>query len=512
MNVSPAGSPRMLARSVQRETPLFGADNRPAAIIYPSGSEAYRQLAQDLATGIQAHTGVRLELLTDHDILPTRSTPLPEAYRRRPLILLGNLNTNRLIMPLYAGFLCATDALYPGGDGYDLRTLVNPYGTRTNVVLVGGSTLRGVERAVERLLHVVGGLDQSETFALPHLLDVDLDAGLAHKLASWPDAPLGAAIPDLPVDKILAVGNYASMYAWTGDTRYGAFARDCLLALHSELEDSYGDRHYFLGRVLCALPWLAAGDFLTPDDLYRADQLLLGTALGNQGMWWRMRDAGPPLGHRHHGKGTFEFFLLAQYLRRQAAPNDAARQLCDQWVAECSRFLDGLGRAAIDDQDDETTLNNLSTIFWYALSEERYAFFESGNARLVAERALAIHDNMGAGSGQGGYGELHSGAMYLQQEATLAVAACASYYQDGRFKWILERMPNLSEPFRGDFGRFPRSSCTNSIPARSFHRSRPKTWRGSRCCRSRPTSSISTTPRPCTSNPPATPSTRGKRG
>jgi hypothetical protein len=454
MNASPANLPRMLPRRVQRETPLVGEDNRPAVIIYPSGSESYRRLAHNLADGIQARTGIRLEMLSDHDLLPTRSTPLPEAYRRRPLIVLGNLNTNRLIMPLYASFLCSTDALYPGGDGYELRTLVNPYGTGTNVILAGGSTLDGVEQAVDRLLHQLDSLDQPRTSSLPFLLEVNLHARLAHKLASWPNAPLGAAIPDLPVDKILAVGNYTSMYAWTGDTRYGTFARDCLLALHNELEDSYGDRHYFLERVLRALPWLAAGGFLTGEDLLRTDQLLLGTALGNQGMWWRMRDDQPPLGHRHHGKGTYEFFLLAQYLRKQAVPNEPARRLCDQWVAECSQFLDGLGRAAIDDQDDETTLNNLATIFWYALSEERYAFFESGNARLVAERALAIHDNKGAGAGQGGYGESHSGAMYLQQEATVAVAACACYYQDGRYKWILERMPNLGEPIRGGFWSF----------------------------------------------------------
>ena len=454
MSTSYADLPRMLPRTVQRETPVIGQDNRPGAIIYPSGVEAYHTLAQNLAANVEAHSGVGLELLADREVLPTRSTPLPQGFRTRPLIILGNLNTNRLIVPLYAGFLCATDALYPGADGYDLRTLVNPFGRGANTVLVGGSTPSGVAQAVDRLIYHLGNTDQLNASALPFMLDIKLEPPLAHKLSNWPSAPLGATIPDLPVDKILAVGNYTAMYVWTGDKRYGAFACDCLLALHQELDDSYGDRHYFLERLLRALPWLAAGGFLADEDLVRTDQLLLGTALGNQGMWWRMRDDKPPLGHRHHGKGTYEFFLLARYLRHQARPNEAARQLCDRWLAECSTFLDGLGRAAIDDQDDETTLNNLATIFWYALSEERYAFFESGNARLVAERALAIHDNKGAGAGQGGYGESHSGAMYLQQEATLAVAACAFFYQDGRFKWILERMPNLSQPIRGGFWSF----------------------------------------------------------
>src|SRR4029077_20360695 len=69
--------------------------------------------------------------------------------------------------------------------------------------------------------------------------------------------------------------------------------------------------------------------------------------------------------------------------------------------------------------------------------------FTSGNAKRVAERSLALHDNNGAGAGQGGYGEGLPGWMYFQQEATTQVAASAFYYGDGEMKWILESMPNL---------------------------------------------------------------------
>jgi hypothetical protein len=68
-------------------------------------------------------------------------------------------------------------------------------------------------------------------------------------------------------------------------------------------------------------------------------------------MWWRLRDGNPPLGHRHQGRGTFEFLLLARYLKEQANPNTALRAQCHRWIAESQAYLDALGRAGIDDQD-----------------------------------------------------------------------------------------------------------------------------------------------------------------
>lgn len=440
--------PKMLPRTVKRETTLI----QDVTILHPGSEAAYEASAQAIAGAIVQRGGARPDVFADTEVIPARNVPLPDQYRERPLILLGNLNTNRALLPLYARYYCATDALYPGDDSCDLRTIVNPYGTGANVILAGGSTPRGVERAAERLITYIENADDDLT--LPFMLDVDLTPALARKIAEWPNALLGAPQPTLNRDLITAVGSYGMIYAWTGDRRYGEIAADNLRKFNTEMDDSYGDWHYFLERLVRALPWIVAGGFLDEDDILRTDQLLLGTALGTQDMWWRMRHAHPPLGHRHHGKGTYEFYLIARYLQQQANPNPAVRVLCERWVAECQTFLDALARAGIDDQDDETTLNNMATQFWYALSEERYHFFESGNARRAAERALALHDNMGAGAGQGGYGEAHTGAMYLQQEATTAVAAAAYYYQDGELKWILQNMPNLDIPVRGGFWAF----------------------------------------------------------
>lgn len=444
----------LLPRRVQRETSLTGA-----AIVHPADPPRYRQLATQIAAAIRRRGHRRPPCLADTKLLPDRSSILPTVWRHRPLIVLGSLNTNRVLQPLYANYLCSTDATYPGGDGHDLRTIVNPFGTGANVLLVGGSSLAGVERAAIRLIDALEAMDRNAP--VPWLLQVELDPSLAAKLAAWPYTPLedSAELQALRnrglmfyTEPIRVIGAYTLMWSWTADRRYAEIAVDALRRLNAGMANGYGDWHYLAERFLRAVPLLIAGGFLADEDIARTDRLLLLTALNNQNEWWRMRRGLPPLGHRHHGKGTYEFLLLVRYLRDQANPTPALREQCDRWIAECHDFLDGLARACIDDQDDESTLNNLATLYRYALGEERHEFFTSGNARKVAERCLALHDNNGNGAGQGGYGE--SQGMYLQQEATEQTACAAYYYGDRRLKWILQTLPNLGIAQRYIFLRY----------------------------------------------------------
>jgi hypothetical protein len=472
--MNPAEMPQMLPRTVARQTVLVQDGRCPATILYPGQHPGYAEQAEALAAAIARRCGARPAVVADTAVIPARSTPLSDSYRGQPLILLGNLNTNRAIAPLYARDYCATDATYPGGDGYDLRTLVNPYGKGANIILAGGSTRRGVERAVARLIAQVEEKGRLGELTLPFLLDVDLLPSLAEQMAAWPETPLhgslttshyvqmqkvsqagkmsaiGVPIPETIYDLLGAMGSYGEMYAWTGDERYALFARDCLRALNDQVQDTYGDWHYRIERIVRALPWLCAGGFLDEAEILRSEQLLLGTTITTQNNWWRKHDGSYPLGQRHQVRGTYSFYHQARYLREQANPNEAARLLCDRWLAECRTYLDAVAQACTEDEDHDATLHSVATLFWYGLGEERYEFFESGNARLAAEHALAWHDNMGAAAGVSGYAEGMPGSMYLPFEAKTAVAGCAFYYQDGRYRGILERMPHLMTPLRVD--------------------------------------------------------------
>ena len=441
------------ARVIHRETDLVGA-----ILIHPAGKE-WRRLADKLAAVIRKHTGTKPACHEDIALMPDRSTPLAADLRTQPLVLIGNLALNRALQPLYADYWCSTDATYPGGDGYDVRTLVNPHGTGANVILCGGSTRAGIERAADLLAGKLAALPARAP--LPFMLEVELAPVLAAQLAAWPYTPLedSAELQALRsrglmfyTEPIRVIGAYTLMWSWTADAGYAHIAVDALRRLNASLTNGYGDWHYLAERFMRAIPLLIAGGFLNADDIRRTDELLLLTAWGNDTEWWRMSTGEPPFGHRHQGKGTYEFLLLARYLRDQCQPSDALRAQCNKWIAECCAFLDALAAARIDDQDDESTLNNLATLYRYALGMERHAFFTSGNARLVAQRAITLHDNNGNGAGQGGYGE--SQGMYLQQEATEQTACSAFYYGDGELKWILQHLPNLEISQRYVFLRY----------------------------------------------------------
>ena len=66
-----------------------------------------------------------------------------------PVILIGNLSDSKVVRDLYFRFLAATDLWYPGPGGYEIRTLMDPYGTGDNIIHIGYSDTEGLEEAVD---------------------------------------------------------------------------------------------------------------------------------------------------------------------------------------------------------------------------------------------------------------------------------------------------------------------------------------------------------------------------
>ncbi len=148
------------------------ADGRPqACVVASSTNEGAAAIARELQAGLQAAMGVELPIVADSEVRPERLGPVAEQWRETNLIIVGNLDTNRAILPLYAIFLCGADSVYPGGDGYELRTVSNPWGSGRNVIVVGGSSVEGMRAAAGALLDAVPAVREG-TVRLPRLLDI----------------------------------------------------------------------------------------------------------------------------------------------------------------------------------------------------------------------------------------------------------------------------------------------------------------------------------------------------
>ena len=111
-------------------------DGQPAIRIVAPASGLYKRAAERLQQTIQELAGVRVPIVADN--APAAAVPI-----RGNLIVLGNRSTSQTISELYDRYFCLTDLRYPGGGGYELRSLHNPFGGGHNVLLCGGSDLKG---------------------------------------------------------------------------------------------------------------------------------------------------------------------------------------------------------------------------------------------------------------------------------------------------------------------------------------------------------------------------------
>ena len=88
-------------------------------------------------------------------------------------IMLGNLGNNKQMARLYGMRLSYADAIYPGKSGYQLATLIDPFGLGGNTIIIGASDISGAKMATERLINIIKNQKES---VVPWLLEVNIPA------------------------------------------------------------------------------------------------------------------------------------------------------------------------------------------------------------------------------------------------------------------------------------------------------------------------------------------------
>lgn len=152
-------------------TEIVKAGKANLTIIVPAGG-AYSQEASRLQQAITKITGCRVPIANDAS--PVGAVPITGN-----LLMLGNRSTNKTISELYNRYFCLTDLRYPGPEGYEVRSVHNPFGNGYNVILCGGSDATGVTAAVNALiakLAQAGG--KSGSLSVGWLMDIKLGKGI----------------------------------------------------------------------------------------------------------------------------------------------------------------------------------------------------------------------------------------------------------------------------------------------------------------------------------------------
>jgi hypothetical protein len=164
------------------------------------------------------------------------------------VILLGNLGNNVQLARLYGLRMSYADAIYPGKGGYQLQTIVDPFGQGGNTIVVGASDLAGAQLGVDRLLERIG--EQTDP-VIPYLAETKLSDEAASYLPfdgkptpenvqsalASAEAQLAKLNPDATSEAdakaLLAVfasaKSYGEYYQLTGDPGFGEVYRKLLI-------------------------------------------------------------------------------------------------------------------------------------------------------------------------------------------------------------------------------------------------------------------------------------------
>ncbi len=103
-SVTLAGEAPQMLRRRPVEPAVLVRDGQPAASIVCPANPRYMEQGRRIADSVRQLTGAQLPVLSDNQVVPQKHGSPTEAYQHQTLVLLGSLNTNRAVLPLYAKY------------------------------------------------------------------------------------------------------------------------------------------------------------------------------------------------------------------------------------------------------------------------------------------------------------------------------------------------------------------------------------------------------------------------
>ncbi|KYH40564.1 MAG: hypothetical protein AYL32_010940 [Candidatus Bathyarchaeota archaeon B26-2] len=387
-------------------------------IVTPS-SGGYQTLARRIQRGIKEHSGVDVEIKIDKYLQE-------EDYRRRNLIVLGQMRNNRAVLRLYREHYAFVDDRYPGADGYVLRTIHNPYGYGRNVVLLGGSDLEGVSKAARRFLEI---LEDGETISLGRIIETRSIHNVAVNPAEVERRPRRAE------EKIMPCVASGFFYYQTGDLRWSeVFKRLYYGAIHErEFPEPFWGWNFILAWDLVE----ESPTFTNEERLEITNKVLSMTE--NAAKIGYMRNLTPDqIRWNHQTFNALILFYAARYFKKYYNLEEAEEwgrlaDLCFRAHAKSSRSW-----------DEGQTYSCLTPrhMMNYSLTKGDLEHFENGSAKKMADWAIMIHDNL---SNIVAFGDAGAFSRAKRSDVYAPIwAKAAWYYKDGRYKWMIKKVTGNS--------------------------------------------------------------------
>ena len=370
----------------------------------------------------------------------------------RSAILAGRLDTNPHVAWLYNYGYTPVDVHYPGGDGWLVKTVHDPWATGRNAIVLGGSSLKGVERAIDvfctrlpKHIRKDGG-----RVLLKSMWDFELGDEAQRTIGRLMQEPKGdyAATQVKVVRAALVRGvhtgatnylaRYGQYYALTGKPWYAkAFVAvtDLMYEHYLSKPTTYGgpwgmDSDFTVYRVFPGWDVVEECPAITDEERLRVTQILgkwvkeacapkARSVRGNRRVRFN-HQTFPALGLHFAGTYFSKYYHLAE-----ARVWLATAKECFQVQADAFKVY--------EDCNSYQWLTNYH-LFRYAMAARDDTFLKNGNAKRIADYCIHNMDNLGF---QVPYGD--TGSWQCSSSDLPFLRAAAHVTRDGRYQWALQK-------------------------------------------------------------------------
>lgn len=312
-----------------------------------------------------------------------------------PVIVWGNLADNDAVRELYFKFLLVTDCRYPGPGGYELRTLMDPFGAGSNIIHLGYSDEAGLrigwEKLLAQLAQVTPRLSEVKATALP-MADFMAEA---IRNADFP--PLDWM---LPADVNNTFKGYLGYLEADADlvAHYQEVWRRILAYGIPDGDHNIKDLHLRMSLLICAFRMFETVGMIDEDLRAPILEYFLKWINSDQGVSRLSHEGTVVPGIQRQNHGTIPGLALsyfASYLR------DFYPEIKDEpalWESLSDKvfsvYWEGSWKPASEGLCHGWYLEQ-PVLLEYGLLDPQHRFFKNGGARRAAECAMAVVNNFG---------------------------------------------------------------------------------------------------------------------
>ncbi len=352
----------------------------------------------------------------------------PEAEQmtgaKGPVIVFGNLADNNCVEKMYFDFLCATDKWYPGPGGYEIRTLLDPYGTGFNIIHIGYSDREGLESAVKRFETMVGETIEYASDINPSRLHIP-DEYAAHIM-----------------NDVLDSKKDEYYYTFRPDSKgYLAY-----LTGNSDVLKDYEDamkemlsmprHHLMIYNRFTVWRLLEVAGMLSDDIAHEYPMVFWDWAKGDEGLGaidvHEYQASGIP--RNNHGLiPALGIKMICGYMDTYHPGMEGVDELEKKADNVFAPYFDGGWKPVCDGLCHGWWLSQ-PVMLHYGLLDPQKRYFQNEGALKAAKCALAVTNNMGWLASAGD-------ASYRRQHAGFNLRIAASVYNNSEFKYVNDILP-----------------------------------------------------------------------